>query len=204
MARVHLLLALALAFLLSGASFAAEDADISAGLAIVSSNASCASLNDSQLGQVGDYLMEQMHPGPAHEYVDQMMGGEGSPALEQAHIQMARAIYCGEANTTLSYGAMVGMMPALYRFGGAGFGGGMMGSGMMGYGYMGYGGWWWVLGLLFWLLAFAALVLIVMWLYKQVFRGGGGASASELLRRRYASGELTKKQFDEMRKDIEG
>ncbi len=200
-----LLASVFLVSMLVGLALAAAVADsIAYGKQLVDSNASCASLNASQLGDIGDYLMEQMHPGAAHDAMDRMLGGEGSDSLTQAHIQMARVLYCGETNATVTYGAMLGMMPALYGYNYGGFGGGMMGSGMMGYGYMGgYGGLWWVVGLVFWLLVLFALLLLIIWLYRQVFKGGGSVPASELLRQRYAKGELTKKQFEEMKKDLE-
>ncbi len=196
--RKAFLLLLALASL----SFATMEADeLAAAKALISSNASCSALNQSQLEQIGDYYMEQMHPGAAHEAMDRMLGGEGSDSLRAAHIQMARVLYCGDTNATITYGGMIGMMPAFNRFGNWG---GMMGSGMMGnWGYGGMmGDWWWVPGAAFWLLVFAALVLVVIWLYKQVAGGISGASASEILKRRYAKGELSKKQYDEMRKEL--
>jgi putative membrane protein len=35
-------------------------------------------------------------------------------------------------------------------------------------------------------------------------RGGGGDDAMEILRRRFASGEINKEQFQEMKKQLEG
>src|SRR3989338_538475 len=92
---------------------------------------SCDKLTDEQLEARGDYYMEQMHPGEAHEMMDQMMGGEGSDSLKQVHIQMAKRIYCNE-----DVGGMMGMMN-------------MMGSGMMGNypAYYGYNNFWNVLWL---------------------------------------------------------
>ncbi len=45
--------------------------------------------------------MELMHPGEAHELMHKMMGGEGSEAVRQMHIQMARSIYCNEPSTMM-------------------------------------------------------------------------------------------------------
>ncbi|MEK6936088.1 MAG: hypothetical protein AABW67_04825 [Nanoarchaeota archaeon] len=80
---------------------------------LIDSKVSCNNLTNDQLEIIGDYYMEQMHPGEAHEYMDKMMGGEGSETLKQIHINIAKRIYCNEN---------IGMM-----------GGGMMaGGGMMG------------------------------------------------------------------------
>jgi uncharacterized membrane protein len=170
---------------------------------IIGSNISCDKLNSSQLELLGDYFMEQMHPGQAHEAMDQMMGGEGSDSLRNAHIQMALVLYCGQTNTSVTYGGMMGMMP--FMFGSGGSGGGMMSypyGGMMGYDMMGYGGWGWIFGLVFWVLAFITLILVIFWLSRNITGAGRALSASEILKQRYARGEITKKQFDEMKKAL--
>ena len=56
---------------------------------LIDSNISCDKLTDEQLEEIGDYYMEQMHPGEAHEMMDKMMGGEGSEDLKQMHVTMA-------------------------------------------------------------------------------------------------------------------
>lgn len=89
-------------------------------------------ISDETWEKLGDAVMEQAHPGQAHEAMDQMMGGEGSVSLRQMHINMGKAY--------LGYGNGYGMM-------GGGFMGMMGGSGMMGFGanqgfqgqYPGYG-----------------------------------------------------------------
>lgn len=91
----------------------------------------CEKVGGSDLERLGDAVMEQQHPGQAHEVMDKMMGGEGSESLRQMHSNMGNAyLGCGE-----HYGP--GMM----------MGGGMMGYGnnrdfqnqssMMGYGVLG-------------------------------------------------------------------
>lgn len=56
-------------------------------------------------------------------------------------------------------------------------------------------------------LAFTALVVFgAIWLYKAAFRNynaGGQSSALEILKQRYAKGELTAEQFQSMKKEIE-
>lgn len=75
---------------------------------IIDNKVFCAELSDDQLERIGDYYMEQMHPGSAHEAMDEMMGGEGSDSLRQAHIFMARRWYCGDAAGMGMMGMMMG------------------------------------------------------------------------------------------------
>ncbi|NOZ81352.1 MAG: hypothetical protein GXP63_06805 [DPANN group archaeon] len=97
--------------------------DLSLAEALITSNTPCDSLSDDQFELVGEYYMEQMHPGEAHEQMDAMMGGEGSASLRSMHIRMAKVLYCGESGGMGS--DMMGMM------------GGMMNDGMMKGGMMG-------------------------------------------------------------------
>ncbi len=76
---------------------------------IIKSKISCKELSDEQLELIGGYYMEQMHPGELHEIMDERMGGEGSVALKQVHINMAKSFYCGES-MYLSGGMMNMMM----------------------------------------------------------------------------------------------
>lgn len=79
--------------------------------------------------------------------------------------------------------------------------GGMMGGGWWGPGYGLFG---WLFMLLFWVLIIAGAVLIVRWLMDQA-RSPGSASqetALDILKKRYASGEITKEQFEAMKQDL--
>ena len=80
-----------------------EEHNFSEAKQLIDSKISCDSLMNEQLELIGDYYMEQMHPGEAHEYMDRMMGGEGSESLKQVHINIARRIYCNE-----NLGGMIG------------------------------------------------------------------------------------------------
>jgi putative membrane protein len=76
----------------------------------------------------------------------------------------------------------------------------------MGYGMMGGG--WSIFGWLFMILFWAAIILAIIWLYKQI-RGptveptATGESPVDILKKRYASGEITKEQFEKMKKELE-
>lgn len=81
-------------------------------------------------------------------------------------------------------------------------GGGMMGWGGSGYG-MGIFGW--LFMLVFWGLIIVGLVLLVRWLWDQGRSAGGSGSGDaplDILKRRYAHGEITKEEFDRIKQDL--
>ncbi len=103
------------------------------------------------------------------------------------------------------YGWGMTLAPAL-RFGASpGVGPGMMGPGMT-------GGWWGFsfLGPIFGLVLVGLIIGGVVWfvlsLSRKESRLGSGPTAREtpleILKRRYASGEVTKKQFEDMRRTL--
>ncbi len=61
---------------------------------------------------------------------------------------------------------------------------------------------WWILGLVFWILVIIGLILLIKYLWE-----GGAAkrepeSALEILKKRYARGEISKEEFEEKKKDL--
>src|SRR3989339_1584216 len=116
---------------------------------LVDSKVNCDKLTNSQLEIIGEYYMEQMHPGESHELMHKMMGlEEGSETEEQFHVNMAKTIYCGESGGMMG-GGMMNMM----------YGGNTMGYGMMGnYGY-GFG-YWNFLNVLYVLLLIGLIILV--------------------------------------------
>src|SRR3989344_4966261 len=87
---------------------AQEEHDFTEAKQLIASGVGCNQLTNEQLEEIGDYYMEQMHPGEAHEYMDRMMGGEGSESLKQVHINIARRIYCNENVGGMMGGRMMG------------------------------------------------------------------------------------------------
>ena len=65
------------------------------------------------------------------------------------------------------------------------------------YGGMGYGGFGWIFMVLFW----ALVILGIVYLLKQIFSDkkvtSRAESADEILKKRYAAGEVTKDEFEE-------
>jgi putative membrane protein len=94
-------------------------------------------------------------------------------------------------------------------------GGGFLHGGMMGRGYMGPGfgpgyyfsPWPRILMSLFWLLVIAGVVLLIVSFTRRgqvtgLGPGPSGSRALEILKERYAKGEITRDQYEEMRRDI--
>lgn len=54
------------------------------------SDVNCDKVTDEQFENLGDAWMEQMHPGEAHDFMDERMGGENSDTLRSMHIQMGK------------------------------------------------------------------------------------------------------------------
>ncbi len=79
------------------------------------------------------------------------------------------------------------------------------GPGMMGYGYgMGwFGG---IIMIAFWIAVIVGIVLLIRWLIistRTASHGtSSGDSALEILKKRYARGEINKQEFEEKRKDV--
>ena len=127
---------------------------------LIDSGISCDKLTDEQLEAMGDYYMEQMHPGEAHEMMDQMMGGEGSDSLKQMHIQMAKRLYCNEGDGEMMDMMGEGMMNMM---------GGQtpqtnMIQGMMG--NSGYFGYWNFLNVLYVILLIGLIILVYLLIIK--------------------------------------
>lgn len=87
--------------------------------------------------------------------------------------------------------------------GGQGYGYGMMGSGMMG----GFG-WMWLMPL-FWILIPGLIIWAVVAPVRGLSPSGGANSASshpdsalEILRKRYARGEINKEEYEAKKKDL--
>lgn len=87
-----------------------------------------------------------------------------------------------------------------------GYGGWGMGPGMMGgYGMGWFGG---ILMVVFWILIIVGLVFLIKWLIQSTGRdrtiGSGGDRSLEILKERYAKGEIDKEEFETKKKDLSG
>jgi putative membrane protein len=60
-------------------------------------------------------------------------------------------------------------------------------------------------GIVFWILVIVGIVFLVVWVVQKAMGGGGGGterSALEILKKRYASGEISKEEFEEKKRDL--
>ena len=162
----------------------------------------CKNLTDGQYGALGEYFMGQsIGNTQRHALMNQMMTNmmdeEGE---EQAHIAMGKRLSGCEPNVQVPSNG-VGFMPMMWMMGGGG--NSMMGTGwgnMMG-GWNGFGLLGWIPMLLFWIL----LILGVVVLLRYLGRSGQqqeNKTPLEILKKRYAGGEINKKEFEEMKKDL--
>ncbi|MEM5948111.1 SHOCT domain-containing protein [Spirochaetia bacterium 38H-sp] len=150
------------------------------------------------LEELGDAVMEESHPGTAHEFMDTMMGGEGSESLRQAHINMGYNYLLSLTKGTGSWGMM-----GPYN---------MMGTGMMGaWGgssytpFFRYGG---IIMMIFGFLVIAGLIALIVMSVRQTgfFRKLSSTEDDEnpldILDRRLARGEITEEEYDKLRKKL--
>ncbi len=183
----------------------------------------CNKVTDNQFEKLGDAVMETLHPGSAHEYMDKMMGGEGSESLKIIHIRLGQQyLGCGSSYAALGLG--YGMMGGNYgMMGGTGWGmmGGIYnnvpasyqqasGTGNPWYSMMGIlpGSSWPNLGtgmifimLLFWII----IILGIAWLIKSLWRTDKESkvsSALEILQERYAKGDISQAEFESKKKAL--
>ena len=103
--------------------------------------------------------------------------------------------------------ALVFSSMTVYAHGpGEGPGQGMMGPGMMGWGY-GIGWFWPIFMAAFWVAVIVGIIFLIRWVAMATRAREHGKleeSALDILKKRYARGEITKDEFEKMKKDIGG
>ena len=165
----------------------------------------CESLNDEQFGVLGEYFMGQM-AGDSHAAMNAMMiQTHGEEGEEQIHIVMGRRLSGCDTSAAFPAGSG-GWMPMMNMMWGgwsSPFGSNNSTNNMMNFGFGTMGGFGWIFMVLWWVLIIAGIVALIKWLTSQS-RGTNEheKSALEVLKERYAKGEIDKKEFEEKKRDL--
>ena len=158
----------------------------------------CEDLSGDNFGALGEYFMGQMM-GDSHKAMNnrlvQMLGEDGE---EQMHIVMGKRLSgCDNSAHVPSNG--VGFMPMMWMMGGENLMMGSFGTNPMGTFGWGFG---WIFMILFWGLVILGIVTLVKWIANQGKEQNQSKSALDVLKERYAKGEIDKKEFEEKKKDL--
>ena len=162
----------------------------------------CENLSDEDFHALGMYFMGLM-ASDSHEAMDtmmtQMMGEEGE---DQMHIAMGKRMSNCESDAPLPQNMMGGGMMSMMMGMVGGGGNPMMGS--FSTNPMGIFGWsfGWVFMILFWGLIILGIIVLIRWIANQGKNQDQGKSALDILKERYAKGEIDKKEFEEKKKDL--
>lgn len=154
----------------------------------------CANLSDDDFGALGEYFMGQM-VGSSHPSMNQMMTSMmGEEREEQAHVVMGKRL--SACDTTVAFPSQaIGLMPMMQMMAGRGLP-------MMNFGY-GFGSFGLFFMLLWWALIIVALVALVKWLINQFKSESSHKTPLNILKERYARGEIDRKEFEEKKKELE-
>ena len=163
----------------------------------------CENLNDEQYGVLGEYFMGTM-AGKSHAAMNAMMiQMHGDDGEEQIHIAMGKRL--SVCDTSAAFPAeSLGWMPMMSMMWGSGsspFNNNLTNN-MMNFGFGVMGGFGWIFMIFWWVLIITGIVYFVRWLIRQSGSGGSGKSALDILKERYARGEISKQEFEEKSREI--
>lgn len=164
----------------------------------------CVDLNDEQYGALGEYFMGQM-AGDSHAAMNAMIiQTHGEDGEEQIHIIMGKRLSGCDTSASFPAGSS-GWMPMMNMMWGgwsSPFGNNSTNN-MMNFGFGPFGGFGWIFMILWWVLIIAGIVALIKWLTSQS-RGTHNheKSALDILKERYAKGEIDKKEFEERKRDL--
>ena len=166
----------------------------------------CTSVTVDQFELLGEYYMGQMM-GDAHAAMNtRLKASLGEVGEEQMHVTLGKRLSGCDLNAVYANGYL-GFMPMMGMMftNGSGWDGSyaykspMMQSMYATYGSNGWSGW--VIILLWWILIGVAVVTFVRWVMN-LQTGHAPHGALEHLKIRYAKGEIDKRTFDRMKRDV--
>lgn len=181
-----------------------------------SKQTNCSNLVDDDFDKLGDYYMGQMM-GTSHSAMDTLMTQRiGADNERLMHVALGKrlsgcdtsAVFPAQGASFLPMMGMMGGWSTPYDGYQSNYVNSMMGNyfGFPGwYSMMGYGGspggW---IGLLWWALIIIGTVLLIRWAISQSrgHAGHKGEPALDVLKSRYAKGEIDKEEFEEKKTDL--
>jgi len=167
----------------------------------------CSQLKDTDFEKIGEYFMGQSIGDVSrhitmNEMMKSMMGEQGE---EQMHTAWGkRGSSCDTSATFPSQGT--GFMPMMQMMMGrwsSPFGSNQSNNSMMNFGFSPIGGFGWIFMILWWALIIAGIVALIRWLMSQSRSAHDhGRSPLEILKERYAKGEIDRKEFEDKKRDL--
>mgnify|MGYP001565850282 CR=1 FL=1 len=167
----------------------------------------CSQLKDVDFEKIGEYFMGQsIGDTSRHIAMNEMMKGMmGEQGEEQAHIVMGKRLSGCDTSASFPVGSG-GWMPMMNMMWGgwlSPFGSNNSTNNMMNFGFGSFGGFGWIFMVLWWVLIIAGIVALIKWLTSQSHGNHREEKSSlEILKERYAKGEIDKKEFEEKKKDL--
>jgi uncharacterized membrane protein len=172
-------------------------------------------VSDGDLDELGDAVMGLMHPDTReHEFMDEMMGGEGSKNLEYMHRLMGYRYLSGKSRGTGFPGIEMPQRSWGIRNDRLMMGWGMHGRGRRGVyrtmpGLMMGGFSPFYFGRIAMWILLVALVAVVVWLVVRSNRqgksalGSQGFSPLDIVKQRYAKGEISRDEYETLKRDLQ-
>ena len=167
----------------------------------------CSQLKDADFEKIGEYFMGQSIGDISrhiamNEMMKSMMGEQGE---EQMHVAWGkRGSGCDTSAAFPSQG--IGFMPMMQMMMGGGsspLGSNQSNNSMMNFGFTPFGGFGWIFMILWWVLIIAGIVALIKWLVSQSRNTHDHEkSPLEILKERYAKGEIDRKEFEDKKKDL--
>lgn len=155
----------------------------------------CSQLKDADFEKIGEYFMGQSIGDISrhiamNEMMKKMMGEKGE---EQMHVAMGKRL--SSCDTLAAFPSQgIGFMSMMNMMGGGS-------NSMMGNFGTNLTGWFgWIFMILLWVLLILSIVALIKWLIHSAH--GHKKSPLEILEERYAKGEIDKKEFERIKKDL--
>jgi len=160
-------------------------------------------VSDDLLEKLGEAVMNVQLPDPKeHEFMDNMMGGEGSESLKSMHKWMGyNYIKSGYDIDDSSYPGRGMMGPWMHGGWGHMMMGGMGSYDRDWFGHMGFGfhwGFWIIIILVLGAISATTITLVK----KKSTQNNNNLHAIDILKRRLAKGEISKEDFNHLKQDV--